>query len=75
MVKIMLTHAFTALSGELVLPEAVASQFTATCFNADDTAAIEAAQGTSTFNAFTYNGDKLRGEWKIIPEDAAQCSQ
>ncbi|KAJ6577590.1 hypothetical protein B0H19DRAFT_564102 [Mycena capillaripes] len=56
-------------TGQLVLPASITHHFTAKCFRADGGAS---APGTSTFPAFTYNGNVLRREWNIAAEIAGQ---
>ena len=69
------------ITSQMLIPESVASQFTAKCFKVDGLKVADsdlAASNVGTQEFLNYRGDQLRGEWKIEPENAgttgAECS-
>ena len=69
------------ITSQMLIPESVASQFTAKCFKVDGLKVADsdaAASNVGTQEFLNYRGDQLRGDWKIEPENVgtteAQCS-
>ena len=69
------------VTSQMLIPESVASQFTAKCFKVNGLKVADsddAASKVGTQEFLDYRGDQLRGEWKIEPENAgatgAECS-
>ena len=58
----------TEKNGQMVLPSAITSKFTAEC-NLASSGIVAAGTGRDkSFPAFSYNGQTLRTEWQVAPE-------